>query len=93
MPLLEAAFLTLATATAPAMLSPAPTTRFSDYPAFVKPNAVVQAYTDKGPIVEMIVRCPEGSGIMSYSKIERLYCSAKHTCFLQLREAVSDTCR
>lgn len=65
---------------------------FSDYPGFVKPGAVVEAYTDKGPIVELIVRCRAGSGIMSYSKVERLYCSSKQRCSRRFRTAVEDTC-
>ncbi len=66
---------------------------YSDYPAFLKHSGVVEAYTDFGPIVEMIVRCPEGAGIMSYSKVERLYCSSKHMCTEKLKSAVDDTCR
>lgn len=66
---------------------------FSDYPAFLKKGGVIEAYTDRGPIVELIIRCPAGTGIMSYSKVERLYCSSKHNCSLTLRTAVEDTCR
>ncbi|MEQ1671696.1 MAG: hypothetical protein ABL893_12610 [Hyphomicrobium sp.] len=66
---------------------------YSDYPAFLKRNGVIEAYTDRGPIVEMIVRCPAGTGIMSYSKLERVYCSSKFKCTAKLQSAVSDTCR
>ena len=66
---------------------------YSDYPAFVGRGGVVEAYTDRGPIVELIVRCPVGTGIMSYSKIERLYCSSKAHCSSTLKSAVADTCR
>ena len=65
---------------------------FSDYPAFLKTSGVIEAYTDRGPIVEMIVRCPVGTGILSYSKIEGLYCSSKHGCFRNLKPAVEQTC-
>lgn len=65
---------------------------YSDYPAFLKKHGVIEAYTDRGPIVEMIVRCPVGTGIMSYSKIERLYCSSKHKCSAKLQTAVANTC-
>ncbi len=65
---------------------------FSDYPVFLKQGGVIEAYTDRGPIVEMIVRCPVGTGIISYSKIERLYCSSKHGCFSRLKPAVAETC-
>lgn len=65
---------------------------FSDYPAFVKRHAPIEAYTDRGPIVELIVRCHRGTGIMSYSKIERLYCSSKLTCHPYFETALDDTC-
>lgn len=66
---------------------------FSDYPGFLKRHTQVEAYTDRGAIVEMIVRCPGGTGILSYSKVERLYCSSKHNCSSTLQSAVEDTCR
>lgn len=66
---------------------------FSDYPAFLKKGDPVEAYIDRGAIIELIVRCPVGTGIMSYSKIERLYCSSKHNCSNGLHTAVEDTCR
>lgn len=66
---------------------------YSDYPAFLKRGGVIEAYTDRGPIVELIIRCPAGTGIMSYSKIEGLYCSSKFNCTAQLTVAVADTCR
>ena len=65
---------------------------FSDYPAFLKKGGVVEAYTDRGPIVEMIVRCPTGTGIISYSKVEQLFCSSKMHCFGRLQPAVAETC-
>lgn len=71
----------------------ASTAIFSDYPAFVKRGVLVEAYTDLGPIIELIVRCPTGTGIMSYSKSERLFCSSKFKCTVTLMSAVADTCR
>ena len=65
---------------------------YSDYPAFLKKAGVIEAFTDRGPIVEMIVRCPIGTGIMSYSKLEQLYCSSKMKCTAHFQAAVSDTC-
>jgi hypothetical protein len=68
------------------------TSIFSDYPAFLKRGGVIEAYTDRGPIIELIVRCPVGTGIMSFSKIERLYCSSKWKCTTKLSDAVANTC-
>ncbi|MCB1520585.1 MAG: hypothetical protein KDJ37_08415 [Hyphomicrobiaceae bacterium] len=67
-------------------------TIFSDYPVFVNPHATVEAWTDLGPIVELIVKCPAGTGIVSYSKIDRRFCSSKHACFSNLSSARHDTC-
>lgn len=66
---------------------------YSDYPAFLGGDRTVEAFTDRGPVVELIVRCPVGTGIMSYSKLEGLYCSSKHRCSTQMRRALEDTCR
>lgn len=61
---------------------------YTAYPGFgdVRPPAPaptarsrVEAMTDKGPIVEMIVRCRAGTAILSYSKIERVFCSPSFT--------------
>ena len=65
---------------------------FSDYPAFLKQGGVIEAYTDRGPIVEMIVRCKTGTGIISYSKIDRKYCSSKMTCSASRDTAIAQTC-
>lgn len=73
--------------------SAATTNIYSDYPGLLHPRSMVQAYLDKGPIVEIVVRCPVGSGILSYSKLEKLYCSSKHDCFRSLESATHDTCR
>jgi hypothetical protein len=75
---------------------------YTAYPAFgdksgVQPRAAVtqpriEATTDRGPIVEMIVRCPKGTAIISFSKIERLYCSPKHSCDRSLGTILARTC-
>lgn len=65
---------------------------YSDYPGFLKRAGIIEAYTDRGPIIEMIIRCPAGTGIMSYSKLEKLYCSSKWKCTPKLVEAVANTC-
>ena len=65
---------------------------FSDYPAFTKRSGVIEAYTDRGPIVELIIRCPIGTGIISYSKVEKLYCSSKFACSSAIKPAIDDTC-
>lgn len=76
---------------------------FTTYPAYgdslsgmrgpLPGRARIEATIDKGPIIELIVRCPVGTGIISYSKLERVYCSSKHKCDERITTAVSDTCR
>jgi hypothetical protein len=65
---------------------------FSDYPAFLKRGGVIEAYTDRGAIVELIVRCKVGSGIISYSKADKKYCSSKMHCSTSRDAAITDTC-
>ena len=71
---------------------------FSLYPGFRDRNAVVEMTTDKGLIVEMVVRCSRNAkgkvkaGIMTYSKVERLYCSSKNRCSRNADRAFEDTC-
>jgi hypothetical protein len=75
---------------------------YTAYPALgdrsgVQPPAAaaqprIEATTDRGPIVEMIVRCPKGTAIISYSKVERLYCSPKLTCNRNLGTIVARAC-
>ena len=44
------------------------------------PDARIEATTDRGPIIELIVRCPKGTAIISYSKMERLFCDPRLVC-------------
>ena len=61
-------------------------------------NAIVEMTTDKGLIVEIVVRCRRKAngqvspGIMTYSKVERLYCSSKNRCTRSADRAFEDTC-
>ena len=52
----------------------------------------VEMTVDKGLIVEIVVRCSRGSAIISYSKVERLYCSPRHTCAKSLAAVVRQSC-
>lgn len=66
---------------------------FTEYPAFVRPGVRVEAVVDRGPIRELIVRCRNGTGILSYSKIERTYCTPDWRCAPGLDRAISRLCR
>ena len=69
------------------------TTPFTLYPAFRGDKGAVEAATDKGLIVELIIRCPEASGILTYSKIEGLYCGPKWHCTPSQKRAIERLCR
>lgn len=88
--LLISAFMLLATTGAQA-------SNFSLYPGFTDRDAFVEMTTDKGLIVEIVLRCSrEGNkvsaGIMTYSKVERLFCSSKMYCTRDAEKAADDTC-
>ena len=52
----------------------------------------VEMTTDLGPIVEIVVRCRRGTAIISYSKVERLFCSPKHKCERALAPIIARSC-
>jgi hypothetical protein len=78
------------------------TANFTAYPSFgdkgiatprkAERNARIEATVDRGPIVELIVRCPSGTAIISYSKIEKLFCGPTHSCSTQMNRVVSQAC-
>ena len=53
---------------------------FTIYSGADSQDGRVEAVTDRGPILELIVRCRNGTAIISYSKIERLYCDPRLSC-------------
>jgi hypothetical protein len=75
---------------------------FTGYPAFgdrgvVMPHKIesqprVEATIDRGPIVEMVIRCDSGTAINSCSKMDRRYCSPKHLCDRSIATVLAKTC-
>lgn len=65
---------------------------FTDYPGFLHPNARIEAILDRGTINELIVKCGDGTGVLSYSKVERLYCTPHDGCTPNLKIAIADMC-
>ena len=68
-------------------------TGLTDYPRAAVGTAVVEAVVDRGPIQELIVRCPAGKAILSYSKVERLFCGRGAGCGRDLPTVVQRVCR
>jgi hypothetical protein len=76
----------------------APRNEFRYYPAFTDQSwrasrSGIEMATDKGLVVEFVVRCPKGVGVMTYSKLENVYCSSGHQCMASLDDAIRSTCR
>ena len=65
---------------------------FTVYPPPTGTPPRVEAITDKGPILELIVRCPQGSAIISYSKVERLFCGPRMKCGSNREAALKQAC-
>ena len=90
--------LILAIATAGFTTSPgfgdkvAPAAPLAPAPTQMQQGLKIEAIVDKGPTVEMIIRCGPNSAIVSYSKIEKLYCSPKLACDPLLARMLETTC-
>ncbi len=74
------------------------TGNYITYPGLNHPEKMIEMTTDKGLILEIVLRCGRKAngqispGIMSYSKIERLYCSSRNNCYTSAKKAVNETC-
>ena len=62
------------------------------YPAFRGVGNRIEAIIDKGLMLEYIIGCSGTAGIVTFSKIEGLYCTPDHRCSAQLRLAVLRLC-
>ncbi len=72
-------------------------TGFTLYPAYgdrghPPVDSRLEAAIDKGPIYELIISCDGGSAILSYSKIERLFCTAYRGCTPSSKIAMARAC-
>ena len=82
------------------------TAGFTTYPGFgdnvpgVQPRVAIppqglriETLVDRGPIVEMIIRCGANTAIISYSKVEKLYCAPNQAaCSPALDKTLAPTC-
>lgn len=66
---------------------------FTVYPDFVHPKARIEMVRDLGPVLELVVSCRQGSAIMSFSKVDKLYCTPKWVCFTDMDKAALRSCR
>jgi hypothetical protein len=74
-------------------------TNFVEYPSMnARPmvnadRARVEAVTDLGPVQELIVKCATGTAIISYSKIDKMFCGAGNQCSVSLPIMVRKVCK
>ena len=66
---------------------------FTLYPGFVAPKNQIEAVRDMGLVLEVVVRCPVGTGIMSYSKVDGQYCTPDWTCTESMQTAITRLCK
>lgn len=72
--------------------------RFTVYPAFgdrLGPGfgEHAEVITSKGLLVEVTVRCGAGIAVVTFSEVERLYCSPNGRCSRDLDVAMREVCR
>lgn len=65
---------------------------FTWYPPIDRKPPRIEAITDRGLVLELIVRCPSGTAIVRYSKVERLFCGPKHECGPSRDAALRSAC-
>ena len=68
-------------------------TTFTIYSGPNSPDPRIEALIDRGPIVEMIVRCRVGTAIITYSKMEGLFCDPRLRCDRDQNTVFTRTCR
>jgi hypothetical protein len=81
--------LSIATSTVPYVEYPS----FNARPMVNADRARVEAVTDLGPVQELIVKCPTGTAIVSYSKIDKMFCGAGNQCSVSLPIMVRKVCK
>jgi hypothetical protein len=62
------------------------------YPGRNYPDPRIEMIADRGPILELTVKCRQGVAVISYSKIERLYCSPRFDCSRNMTATIRKSC-
>jgi hypothetical protein len=52
----------------------------------------IEMLRDLGPVVEMLIVCPKGAAIVTWSKPERLFCGPSHGCATTLAVVAGRVC-
>jgi len=82
---------------APSLRAKSAHSEYLQYPAFgdrvpVPDGRRIEMAHDKGLIVELTVRCGVQVGIITFSKVERVYCAPSHACWPDLNRAAQEMC-
>lgn len=67
-------------------------TNFTTYNFDAGPLPRIEAVTDRGPILELIVHCQSGTAIITYSKMEQLYCGPAGGCDSDRGAVIARSC-
>lgn len=68
-------------------------TPYINYPPVRTAPPRIEVVSDRGPILELVVRCPSGTAIITYSKIERVFCGPKSGCSGDRHSVIEKVCR
>ena len=60
--------------------------------AYVDGGRTIQGFLNAGAIQELIIKCGDGTAIISFSKVERRFCTPRLQCDPSLRVVVARTC-
>jgi hypothetical protein len=75
------------------LASTAAATLFNYFPGLSNEASRISAIIDRGLVAELVVKCDEGEGIVAASLAEQTFCAPNFTCYEDLGEAISATCR
>lgn len=74
-------------------VSAKPHSEYIRYPGFLDRNSLVEMERHRGLMTELVLRCRRGLAIITYSKVEGLYCGPDHRCSSSLRRTAGQACR
>ena len=65
---------------------------FTLYPPPSSPEPRIEAIIDRGIISELIVKCVDGTAIISYSPTDGMYCLTPSNCSSDRKEIIDQSC-
>jgi hypothetical protein len=65
---------------------------FTLYPPLSSPEPRIEAIMERGIISELIVKCVDGTAIISYSPADGMYCLSPTNCSTDRKDIVDQSC-